>query len=128
MTPSSKTTSRRDFLVAGLGAAVGACALPAMGTRAALAAESASKPAGSAVKPNLRFGFTTFMWGSDLDIPALIETCGKTKARGVELRTQMKYAHGVELTLSAQERSDVKKRFADSPVTLVGIACSEQLD
>ncbi len=34
------------------------------------------------------------------------------------LRTQ--HAHGVETILSASQRSEVKKRFADSPVTCVG--------
>ena len=46
-------------------------------------------------------------------------TCTKTKVLGVELRTQ--HAHKVEANLNAGQRSDVKKRFADSPVTLVGL-------
>ncbi len=47
---------------------------------------------------------------------------------GVELRTSASYAHGVELSLSAAKRQEVKKRFADSPITLVGIASAERLD
>ena len=45
---------------------------------------------------------------------------------GVELRTTHK--HGVERTLSKAERKEVTKRFADSPVTLVGIGSNERFD
>jgi sugar phosphate isomerase/epimerase len=41
----------------------------------------------------------------------------------VELRTT--HAHRVEPKLSAAERAEVKKRFADSPVTLVGLGSAE---
>jgi len=37
---------------------------------------------------------------------------------GVELRTQ--HAHKVESNLTRQQRSEVRKRFADSPVTCIG--------
>ena len=47
---------------------------------------------------------------------------------GVELRTSQKYAHGVELELSSEKRREVKKRFEDSPVKIVGIACGEKFD
>jgi sugar phosphate isomerase/epimerase len=121
MTSSSKSVSRREFLGGTLGAAAGAYALGAMGAKSALAADSAAKP-------NLRFGLATYQWGTDWDIPTLIANCQKAKALGVELRTSSKYAHGVELELSAQQRGEVKKRFADSPVAVVSIACSERMD
>lgn len=75
-----------------------------------------------------RFGFTTYQWGKDWDIPTLIANCCKAEVFGVELRTSQSYAHGVELDLTAQQRSEVKKRFEDSPITLVGLASSEQFD
>jgi sugar phosphate isomerase/epimerase len=75
-----------------------------------------------------RFGFTTYQWGQDWDVPTLIANCTKAGAFGVELRTSQSYAHGVELELDAQQRSEVKKRFEDSPVKLVGIASSERYD
>lgn len=75
-----------------------------------------------------RFGFTTYKWGKDWDIDTLITNCVKAKAFGVELRTSMSFEHGVELDLAAAERKEVKKRFADSPVDLVGIACGERFD
>jgi hypothetical protein len=76
----------------------------------------------------MRFGFTSYQWGMDWDVPTTIANCAKAKAFGVELRTQEKYAVGVEVSLAASERREVRKRFADSPVTLVGLACSERYD
>jgi len=66
----------------------------------------------------MRFGLVTYLWGQDWDLPALIANCEKTGVLGVELRTE--HAHGVESNLSAAQRRDVKKRFADSPVELLG--------
>jgi len=69
-------------------------------------------------KPKMKLGLVTYQWGKDWDLPTLIANCENTGFMGVELRTQ--HAHGVETSLSASERSDVKKRFADSEVTCVG--------
>jgi sugar phosphate isomerase/epimerase len=69
-------------------------------------------------KPKMKFGLVTYQWGKDWDLPTLIANCEKTGFQGVELRTQ--HAHGVETSLSTSERAEVKKRFADSPVTCVG--------
>jgi sugar phosphate isomerase/epimerase len=76
----------------------------------------AQDPAGSGSK--MKFGLVTYLWGRDWDLPTLISNCEKTKVLGVELRTE--HAHGVESNLSARERREVKKRFDDSPVTLLG--------
>lgn len=78
--------------------------------------------------PDLRFGFTTYTWGRDWDIPTIIANCTKAKSFGVELRTSSNYAHGVELTIDAARRGEVKRQFKDSPVTLVGLATSERYD
>jgi hypothetical protein len=67
----------------------------------------------------MRFGLVTYLWGQDWDLPTLIANCTKTNVLGVELRTE--HAHKVESNLSAQQRSEVKKRFADSKVELVGL-------
>lgn len=69
-------------------------------------------------KPKMKLGLVTYQWGKDWDLPTLIANCEKTGFQGVELRTQ--HAHGVETSLSATERAEVKKRFDDSPVTCVG--------
>jgi sugar phosphate isomerase/epimerase len=75
-----------------------------------------------------RFGFTTYQWGADWDISAIIANCTRAKALGVELRTSANYAHGVELAIDAAKRREVKKRFAGSPVALIGIASAERFD
>lgn len=81
-----------------------------------------------AAPARMRFGFTTYTWGARWDIPTLIANCAKAGAYGVELRTTMNYAHGVERTLSAAGRLEVRKRFESSPVKLVGLACGERFD
>jgi sugar phosphate isomerase/epimerase len=72
----------------------------------------------------MRFGLVTYLWGQDMDLPTLIDTCQRAGVMGVELRTQHK--HGVEPTLSKAERREVKKRFDDSSVTLVGYGSNAQ--
>jgi sugar phosphate isomerase/epimerase len=106
--------SRREFLgsTLALGAAglAGPLMLPANGWGA-----DASKPAAQ----KMRFGLVTYQWGAEWDVPTLIENCKKGRADGVELRTS--HAHGVEPSLTAAERKEVKAKFADSPITLVGL-------
>jgi hypothetical protein len=76
----------------------------------------------------MQYGFTTYMWGKDWDIPAIIANCTRAKAYGVEIRTSMRFPHGIELDLSSAGRTEANKKFADSPVKLVGLACSERFD
>jgi sugar phosphate isomerase/epimerase len=66
----------------------------------------------------MHFGLVTYQWGRELTLPELLATCEKSGVLGVELRTEHK--HGVEPSLSQAERAEVRKRFADSPVELVG--------
>jgi hypothetical protein len=118
-----KEVSRRDFLAQGVRATIG--------TLAATTLTSCNSPGTADAKKRstrTRFGFTTYQWGKDWDIPTLITNCCKARAFGVELRTSLSYAHGVELELDAQQRREVRKRFEDSPVTLVGLATSERYD
>ena len=75
-------------------------------------------------KKGMRFGLVTYLWGKDMDLPTLIDTCEKSGVLGVELRTQ--HQHGVEPSLGKSERIEVKKRFADSPVELVGYGSNAQ--
>jgi len=67
----------------------------------------------------MRFGLVTYLWAKDWDLPTLIANCEKASVFGVELRTQ--HAHKVESNLNAYQRREVKKRFGDSPVELVGL-------
>lgn len=68
----------------------------------------------------MRLGIVTYNIAADWDIPAILANCEEVGIFGVELRTT--HAHGVEPTLSAQERRDVKSRFADSPATIIGLS------
>jgi sugar phosphate isomerase/epimerase len=75
-------------------------------------------PSCTNVKKDMRFGLVTYQWGRDWDLPTLIKNCEDTGFEALELRTE--HAHAVETNLSAAQRAEVKKRFADSPVTCVG--------
>jgi sugar phosphate isomerase/epimerase len=66
----------------------------------------------------MKFGLVTYQWGKDWDLPTLLANCEKTGLLGVELRTQ--HAHKVEIALTAIQRAEVRKRFADSPVKCLG--------
>lgn len=76
-------------------------------------------PAARAIAvPRMQFGLVTYLWGKDMDLPTLIEVCEQSGLQGVELRTEHK--HAVEPSLSKDQRAEVRKRFEDSTVTLVG--------
>ncbi len=112
--------SRREFLSRNAQAAAGVLAT-ATASNAALAAAAADKPGSK-----MRFGLVTYQWGKDWDLPTLLRNCETAKVFGVELRTT--HAHGVERTLNATQRQEVKQRFADSPVKLVGLGSNERFD
>jgi len=107
--------SRRDFLKTSF--ALGAGLLAAGPIRNLLAA-------GAERGQDMAFGLVTYLWGKDWDVPTLIRNCTTAKLLGVELRTG--HAHKVEPNLTAAERIDVKKRFAESPVRLVSIGSAEE--
>jgi len=123
MSSSNRVISRRELLSRGAQTTTGVLAAIALGSCRSLRSARTGKSASQ-----IRFGLTTYQWGKDWDLPALIENCRKAGVFGTELRTSQSYAHGVELDIGAKQRQDVKKRFADSPVTLVGIATSERFD
>ncbi len=118
-----KDFSRREFLSRGLCVTAGAVATTALASCNFLGTRDATKR-----DAKTRFGWTTYQWGKDWNIPTLIANCGKARVFGVELRTSESYAHGVELELDGEQRREVKKHFEDSPVALVGIATSERYD
>jgi sugar phosphate isomerase/epimerase len=66
-----------------------------------------------------RLGTVTYNIAKDWDLPTLLKNLEDLKYEGVELRTTHK--HGVEASLSDDQRRDVRKRFEDSPVELVGL-------
>ncbi|MGE3780360.1 MAG: sugar phosphate isomerase/epimerase family protein, partial [Pirellulaceae bacterium] len=83
-------------------------------------------PASSTAAGRPVFGLVTYMWGAQWDLPTLLSNCAKAGAPGVELRTT--HAHGVERTMSETQRSEARKRIADSGVTMVGIGSNENFD
>ena len=108
---------RRRFLRTSVGIAAGL--LPAsLHTNLCLAQPGHRHPS------KMRFGLVTYQWGADWDLPTLLANCEKTGTLGVELRTTHK--HGVEPSLNASQRREVKARFADCPVTLVGLGSAEE--
>jgi sugar phosphate isomerase/epimerase len=110
-------TTRRKFLTGTLSVA-GASLFGTLGA-GPFAAPSA---------PGIRLGLATYQWGMNWDLPTLLANLQRAKVLGVELRTQTNYKHGVELELGPAQRAEVKRRFADSPIKVVAIACSERMD
>ncbi len=111
-------SSRRDFLKTTLGLSALAAAAGPLSNSLLLGAE---KP-GSKMK----IGLVTYLWGQDWDLMTLLANCEKAKIFGVELRTQHK--HGVEPSLGDSARKEVRKRFADCPVTFIGPGTNQCFD
>ena len=111
-----KSISRRDLLQGATTATIAA----SLGIRPALSSFARAPRADQ----KLQFGLVTYLWGKDMKLQELLRACEASGVLGVELRTQ--HAHGVEPTLSKTERAEVRKRFADSPVTLVGYGSNAQ--
>jgi len=74
----------------------------------------------------MKLGMVTYLWGKDWDLPTLIANCERAGLGGVETRVDHK--HGVGPALTASERLEVKKMFADSPVELLGPGTNECFD
>lgn len=77
----------------------------------------------SAPGSKMKLGLVTYLWAKDWDIPTIIKNCTEAAVGGVELRVE--HAHGVTVDLSPAERSEVKKQFDNSPVTIVGMGTNE---
>jgi len=107
-------SNRRNFLKRA-GIAAGALGL---GNRAALAA-SARQGSFLAKAPQMKLGTVTYNLAQDWDIETIIKNCSAAQFQGVELRTG--HAHKVEVALSKTQRDEVKQRFADSAVQLMGL-------
>jgi len=66
--------------------------------------------------PPLRLGLMTYTLGKDWDVDTIIKNCREAEWEHAELRTT--HAHGVEVSLSKSERSDVRKKFEDAGIKL----------
>jgi len=93
--------SRRAFL-----ASVGAAGL------------AAALPARESVPAKFKLGLVTYNVAAAWDLATTLRICKAVGIEGVECRTTHK--HGVEPTLTAEQRKDVKKQFADAGVVYWG--------
>jgi sugar phosphate isomerase/epimerase len=86
---------------------------------AVLGANASAAESGKPAATRMRLGSVTYNIAKDWDVPTIIKNFEATGFEGVELRTS--HAHGVEVSLSKAQRAEVKKRFADSKVELMGL-------
>jgi sugar phosphate isomerase/epimerase len=86
---------------------------------AAIQFSQAAEHKQSEPKTKMKLGSVTYNLARDWDIATIIKNFTEAGFEGVELRTT--HAHGVEVNLSKNERAEVKKRFADSKVELMGL-------
>jgi sugar phosphate isomerase/epimerase len=96
--------SRRSFLAAGAAALAGG-----LNPQAASAAEAPLK---------FKLGTVTYNVPRDWDLPTLLKICKEAGVAAVEARTTHK--HGIEPSLTPEQRKDVRKRFEDSGVVFWG--------
>src|SRR5689334_8618923 len=106
---------RREFLKRG------GCMLGTAGISKGLSlvAAAAEPPSFIVRAPTMKVSICTYNIAKDWDLANIIKNCDETKFQGVELRTRQ--AHGVEVGLKKEQRGEVKKRFQDSPVALMGL-------
>ena len=114
--------TRRNFLKASVAASAGLAAVP--NDWSGFSYASADSCCAGAQKPGsqMQLGLVTYLWGQDWDLPTLIANCKKSGFKGIELRVD--HAHKVSDKLTAKERKAVKKQFAKSKMTLVGMGCN----
>lgn len=67
----------------------------------------------------MKLGLVTYNLAPKWDLVTIIKNCKEAGFEGVEFRTT--HAHGVEPTLSAEQRAEVKKRCADGGLTIWGL-------
>ena len=87
--------------------------------RSVAAAEPIKTPSFIQHPSPMKLGIVTYNIAKDWDVATIIKNCTEAKFQGVELRTT--HAHGVEVAMNQSQRAEVKKRFADSPVELMGL-------
>jgi len=97
--------TRREFLIAS-----SACAIAGQ--------THADAPLPDVKLPSFKLGMVTYNVAAQWDLPTILKVCKAVGIAAVECRTTHK--HGVEPTLTAEQRSEVRKRFADSGVIFWG--------
>lgn len=102
--------SRREVVGAGLAAAIGGVRLAAV--------QAANDPPAQEAPVRFRLGLVTYNVAKDWDLPTVLRVCQEVGIAAVECRTTHK--HGVEPSLTAPQRQEVKKRFADAGIIFWG--------
>jgi sugar phosphate isomerase/epimerase len=103
-------SSRRDFLKSAA-AVTGAGLLTT-------ASQAQQSPQRQENRAPFRLGIVTYNIAANWDIPTMLRICRAVGLSPVELRTT--HRHGVEPTLNAQERRDVRRRFMDAGIEIWG--------
>jgi sugar phosphate isomerase/epimerase len=113
-------TNRREFLRL-TSIAAGAAGLASTNLSSAAEKAKAKGKAASFLtgKPKMKLGIVTYNIAKDWDVDTIIKNCEAAGFDGVELRTSHK--HGVEVILNKEQRAEVRKKFKDSKVELMGL-------
>src|SRR4051794_9174239 len=85
---------------------------------AALAAGATSAKEREAAGPRFRLGIVTYNIAAAWDLPTILRVCREVGLSPVEMRTTHK--HGVEPSMSAAQRREVRQRFADAGIEIWG--------
>jgi len=101
-------TSRRKFIAT-------AAVIPAI----PFPAKSVWQKSSSRANKGPKLGTVTYNIAKGWDIETIIKNLTEVGMEGVELRTT--HAHGVEISLTAEQRAQVRKRFEDSPIRIGGL-------
>jgi sugar phosphate isomerase/epimerase len=94
-------------------------ALATAGATLNLAPRAFAAPAAESAERRFKLGLVTYNLAPDWDLQAIIDRCRAAKIEGVEFRTTHK--HGVEPTLTREQREEVRKRCADGGLVIWGL-------
>jgi sugar phosphate isomerase/epimerase len=109
-----KTNRRTFFRTTGLG--LGTLSFLTLEARAA---EARKQTSFLSHPSRMKLGTVTYNLAKDWDVPTIIKNCEEAEFQGVELRTS--HAHKVEVDLTKAQREEVKNRFQNSKVELMGL-------
>lgn len=100
---------RRNFLAASAAGVV-------LASRGLASTHQEARPSS---QPKFKLGIVTYNVAADWDVPTILKVLKETGLYCVELRTTHK--HGVEPSLSLDQRREIKNRFADAGIVLWGL-------
>jgi len=76
----------------------------------------------------MKLSITTYEIVKEWGLPYLIEQCCKLGIGGMEFRTDQKHGHGVEVSLTKEQRREIRERIEDAYLAAVGIASPCRFD